>query len=95
MGEATRPYLSMEKIKVIALKSFDYDGVIRTPQSQPFDVDKLDFSYFSSNGMVKSCQGQENVDDGADKPQHSNSDEEPQPKSKNQKKAKKDVTDNA
>jgi hypothetical protein len=94
MGEATRPYLFMEKIKVIALKSFDYDGVIRTPQSQPFDVDKLDFSYFLSNGMVKHYQEQDDGGDGDDKSQHSNADEEPQPKSKKTKKAKKDVTDN-
>ncbi|WP_186278032.1 hypothetical protein [Gilliamella apicola] len=85
----------MEKIKVIALKSFDYGGTIRTPQSQPFEVDKLDFTYFVSNDMVKRFHEQDHVADRDDEPQHSNIDEEPQPKSKTKKKAKKDVTDNA
>lgn len=84
----------MEKIKVIALKSFDYGGTIRTPQSQPFEVDKLDFTYFESNDMVKSYREQDNVADREDESQHSNIDEGPQLKSKTQKKAKKDVTDN-
>lgn len=85
----------MEKIKVIALKSFDYGGTIRTPQSPPFEVDKLDFTYFESNDMVKSYREQDNVADREDDPRHSNIDEELQPKSKTQKEAKKDVTDNA
>lgn len=85
----------MEKIKVIALKSFDYGGTIRTPKSQPFEVDKLDFTYFVSNDMVKSYHEQDHVADREDEPQHSNIDEDPQLKSKNQKKAKKDVTDKA
>lgn len=81
----------MEKIKVIALKSFDYGGTIRTPQSPPFEVDKLDFTYFESNDMVKSYREQDNVADREDELQHSKG---PQLKSKTQKKAKKDVTDN-
>lgn len=85
----------MEKIKVVALKSFDYGGTIRTPQSQPFEVDKLDFTYFASNNMVRRYHEQYHAADREDDPRHSNIDEEPQPKSKNQKKAKKDVTDNA
>lgn len=85
----------MEKIKVIALKSFDYGGTIRTPQSQPFEVDKLDFTYFVSNNMVKRFHEQDHVADRDDEPQYFNIDEEPQPKSKTKKKAKKDVTDNA
>lgn len=85
----------MEKIKVIALKSFDYSGTIRTPQSQPFEVDKLDFTYFVSNGMVKHYHEQDYVADEEDESQHSNVDEESQSKSKTKKKAKKDVTDNA
>lgn len=85
----------MEKIKVVALKSFDYGGTIRTPKSQPFEVNKLDFSYFASNNMIKSYREQYHAADREDDPQHSNIDEEPQLKSKTQKKAKKDVTDNA
>lgn len=84
----------MEKITVIALKSFDYGGTIRTPQSPPFEVDKLDFTYFESNDMVKSYREQDNVADREDELQHSNIDEVPQLKSKTPKKAKKDVTDN-
>lgn len=85
----------MEKIKVVALKSFDYGGTIRTPQSQPFEVNKLDFSYFASNDMIKSYHEQGHVVDRENEPQHSNIEEEPQLKSKTKKKAKKDVTDNA
>lgn len=85
----------MEKIKVIALKSFDYGGTIRTPQSQPFEVDKLDFTYFASNGMVKHYHEQDHAIDGDNESQHSNVNEESQSKSKTKKKAKKDVTDNA
>lgn len=85
----------MEKIKVVALKSFDYGGTIRTPQSQPFEVNKLDFSYFASNDMIKSYHEQGHVVDRENELQHSNIEEEPQLKSKTKKKAKKDVTDNA
>lgn len=71
---AIRLLFSMEKVKVIALKSFEYGGVIRTPQSPPFDVDRLDFKYFESNKMVKIYieepqtkpkKGLKNVDDNA------------------------------
>ena len=82
----------MEKIKVIALKSFDYGGTIRTPQSPPFEVDKFDLSYFVSNGMVKHYHEKDNVNTEEDQ-LSSNADKASQPNTK--KKAKKDVTDNA
>lgn len=59
-GGVIRLLFSMEKVKVIALKSFEYDRVIRTPQSPAFEVNKLEFSFFESNKMVslyKSPQG--------------------------------------
>src|SRR5699024_1853707 len=45
--------LKMEKIKVIALKSFEYGGEIKTIKSEPFSVHKLEYVFFASSGMVE------------------------------------------
>lgn len=83
----------MEKIKVIALKSFEYDGVVQTPQSPPFYVNKLDLTFFESNKMVKIYIDQDNIHPEKNGNQISNIDENPQQKTKTKKKTK-NVDDN-
>lgn len=83
----------MEKIKVIALKSFEYDSVVQTPQSPPFYVNKLDFTFFESNKMVKIYIDQENIHPEKNGNQISNINEDPQQKTKTKKKSK-NVDDN-
>lgn len=56
----------MTKVKVKALKSFDFDGEIKTPNSKPFEIDGSRVNQFESLGLIERIKG-ETLDDDSSK----------------------------